>query len=125
MASSPQSQAGEFVRQVAAVYGRTLRRFLVGRLRAGDDAEDIAQEVYLRLLKLDRTDLIREPVAYLYVVTKQVFQAYREREARQPLATDDDALYQLVHRDQSPTADDTAECVHLDREWQRWMATLD
>jgi RNA polymerase sigma factor (sigma-70 family) len=125
MASSPLSQTAEFVRHVAAKHGRKLRRYLIGRLRAGDDAEDMAQEVYLRLLKLDRTDLIREPAAYLHVVTRQVFQEYREREAKQPLATEDDTLDQLVHQGQNPMADEMAEREHLERELQRLMNKLD
>ena len=48
--------------------GDDLVRFLARRLRAGVDARDLAQEAYVRMLRLDRKDLIREPLAYMYRV---------------------------------------------------------
>lgn len=50
-----------------------LRRFLARR-RSGSAAEidDIAQEVFLRLLRYDRSDLVESPQAYLYQIAKNV-----------------------------------------------------
>lgn len=43
-----------------------LTRFMERRVRVRADAQDVAQEVYLRLLRTSQTDLIEEPQAYLY-----------------------------------------------------------
>ena len=43
-----------------------LVRYLASRLPSEEDARDLAQEAFLRLLRLERTDLIRHPEAYLY-----------------------------------------------------------
>ena len=50
-----------------------LRRFLVRR-RAGTDADidDIAQEVFLRLLRYNRAELVNSPQAYLYKIAANV-----------------------------------------------------
>ena len=42
--------------------------FIRRRVRRGADAADLTQEVYLRFLRADRSELIRNPEAYLYTV---------------------------------------------------------
>lgn len=59
-------QSIEFVRTLFTNSKDDLVRFLNLRLRNREDARDIAQEAYLRLLRLDRTDLVRHPEAYLF-----------------------------------------------------------
>jgi len=60
-----------------------LRRFLLRR-RAGSaaDIEDIAQEVFLRLLRYDRSDLIDHPQAYLYKIAANVSAEWATRCSR-------------------------------------------
>ncbi len=60
-----------------------LRRFLLRR-RAGSaaDIEDIAQEVFLRLLRYDRSDLIDHPQAYLYKIAANVSAEWATRSSR-------------------------------------------
>lgn len=50
-----------------------LRRFLRGRAAVPSaDIEDVAQEVFLRLLRYDRADLVEHPQAYLYKMASNV-----------------------------------------------------
>ena len=49
-----------------------LRRFLGRAGVPAADVEDIAQEVFLRLMRYDRTELIDSPQAYLYKVASNV-----------------------------------------------------
>jgi len=50
-----------------------LRRFLSGRRGAPTaDVEDIAQEVFMRLLRYDRTELVNHPRAYLFKIAANV-----------------------------------------------------
>lgn len=56
-----------------------LTRYLERRVAARADAQDLAQEVYLRLLRAERLDLIVEPQAYLYKVASNVAAEWRVR----------------------------------------------
>lgn len=49
-------------------HGPGLTAFIRRRVRRAADASDLTQELYLRLLRADRTELIRNPEAYLYTV---------------------------------------------------------
>src|SRR5882724_3876952 len=50
-----------------------LRKFLIGKgaVRAAD-LDDVAQEVFLRLLRYDRAELIEHPQAYLFKMAANV-----------------------------------------------------
>lgn len=56
-----------FVERLFAAQGRALRAFFYRRVRHVQEAADLAQEVYVRLLGAD-TEAIRNPEAYLYTV---------------------------------------------------------
>jgi RNA polymerase sigma factor (sigma-70 family) len=60
-----------------------LRRFLARR-RAGSaaDIDDIAQEVFLRLLRYDRSELIDYPQAYLFKIASNVSAEWAMRSSR-------------------------------------------
>jgi RNA polymerase sigma-70 factor (ECF subfamily) len=50
-----------------------LRKFLIGRAAVpASDLDDVAQEVFLRLLRYERTELIEHPQAYLYKMAANV-----------------------------------------------------
>jgi RNA polymerase sigma factor (sigma-70 family) len=55
------------------VWREPLRRFLVGKSSVPTaDLDDVAQEVFLRLLRYDRAELIEHPQAYLYKMAANV-----------------------------------------------------
>ena len=56
-----------------------LTRFVERRVRIRADAQDLAQEVYLRLLRTSHIDLIAEPQAYLYRMASNVAAEWRMR----------------------------------------------
>jgi RNA polymerase sigma-19 factor, ECF subfamily len=57
---------GPWVQRIAADFGADLLRFLARRVRNRADARDVAQEAYVRLLRLDRKELVRDPKPYIY-----------------------------------------------------------
>ena len=66
-----------------------LTRFAERRVRSRADAQDLAQEVYLRLLRTSTIDLIAEPQAYLYRVASNVAAEWRLRACeRKPHSSD-------------------------------------
>ncbi len=75
------SSNSRFVASIALQYGRGLRRFLAVRLRNVADVPDLAQEVYLRLLRVNHQEAIRNPEAYLFTVANHVLYQYSLRRA--------------------------------------------
>lgn len=82
-----------FVAGVAASYGRRLRRFLAARMRNAADAPDLAQEIYLRMLRVERHELIRNPEAYLFTVASHLLNEHMLRQAATPISVDVGAVY--------------------------------
>jgi RNA polymerase sigma factor (sigma-70 family) len=54
-----------------------LRRFLAQQISDARDAQDLMQEVYLRILTLKRPEEIRSPRAYLYKVAANIAWQHR------------------------------------------------
>lgn len=92
-----------FVATVAAQHGRRLRRFLAARLRNAADVPDIAQEVYLRLLRIERHDRIRSPEAYLFTVASHLLYEHALRQSAAPVVVE---IADVVAELNSPPEDD-------------------
>jgi RNA polymerase sigma factor (sigma-70 family) len=76
-----------------------LRRFLVGRAGVRTaDVEDIAQEVFLRLMRYEKGELVDHPQAYLYKVAANVATEWSIR-ARNRLPHDQKWLAYLIDRE--------------------------
>jgi RNA polymerase sigma-70 factor (ECF subfamily) len=72
-------------------------------LRDVHDVPDLAQEVYLRLLRVDRHEAIRNPEAYLFTVASHVLQQHALRRSGDSKFVDiTDALSELT----SPAGED-------------------
>ncbi len=66
------NDADPLVEGLANDYGLDLIRFIAKRVRTLADARDLAQEAYVRLLRMERKDLIRHPRAYLYRIAANI-----------------------------------------------------
>lgn len=66
------NDADRLVEGLANDYGLDLIRFISKRVRTVADARDLAQEAYVRLLRMERKDLIRHPRAYLYRIAANI-----------------------------------------------------
>jgi RNA polymerase sigma-70 factor (ECF subfamily) len=60
------------VARLFAQHGGALRAFLYRRVRRHPDAAELAQEVYLRMLRIADMETIRNPEAYLYTVASNL-----------------------------------------------------
>ena len=78
------SNRKSFVAGLAAQYGDRLRRFLSTRARNAADVPDLAQEVFLRLMRVDGHELIRCPEAYLFTVARHVAHQHKLQEVNAP-----------------------------------------
>lgn len=63
-------------------WDRPLLRFLSRRGATNEEAEDFMQEAYLRLLRMDDRDLVRNPQAYLFKIAGNLLSEWRMRAAQ-------------------------------------------
>jgi RNA polymerase sigma factor (sigma-70 family) len=124
MSTPGNDPASGFVREVALAHGSALHRFLIKRLRAGEDAQDVAQEVYLRLLRLQRTDLIRQPAAYIYFLASQIVGEHRLRASRQPVVYDSEMLDHVADAEGYARRDELPDREHSERVLKRALMRL-
>jgi RNA polymerase sigma factor (sigma-70 family) len=78
------------VERLFADHGAALRTFFLRRIRAKADAADLAQEVYVRMLRISDQDAIRNPVHYLYAVANNLVKEHAVIERRQASGIDID-----------------------------------
>jgi RNA polymerase sigma factor (sigma-70 family) len=76
------------VERLFVEHGGALRAFFQRRVRAKADAADLAQEVYLRMLRIRDQDVIRNPVHYLYTVANNLVKEHSVLERRQASGVD-------------------------------------
>jgi RNA polymerase sigma-70 factor (ECF subfamily) len=86
-----------FVAAIAERHGGRLRRFLSQRLRNRADTPDLVQEVYLRLLRVERHEEIRSPEAYLITVASHLLREHSLRQNGAPATVDIDELVADLH----------------------------
>jgi len=80
------------VERLFAEHRTALNAFFRRRIRSPADAPDLAQEVYVRMLRLKDQEAIRNPVPYLYTVANNLVKEHAVLDQRQASCIDiDDA----------------------------------
>jgi RNA polymerase sigma factor (sigma-70 family) len=87
-----------FVEKLFAEHRRALQAYFHRRIRTKSDAPDLAQEVYLRMLRVSDTGAIRNPQLYLYTVASNLVKEHAVLEHRQAnrLDLDDTSVQQRL-----------------------------
>jgi RNA polymerase sigma factor (sigma-70 family) len=94
-----------FVADLALQYGRRLCQYLSQRLSNRADVPDLAQEVYLRLLRVEQPEQIRSPEAYLFTVATNLLHEHTVRQAAAPPAVEiEDLAEELSAEGLDPSA---------------------
>ena len=83
-------QKNAFVERLFKRQGSALRAYFFRRVRRGVDAAELAQEVYLRLLRIPDVATIRNPEAYLYTVAGNLLREQALQQRRDAAAVDID-----------------------------------
>jgi len=78
------------VERLFAEHRSALEAFFRRRVRSQSDAPDLAQEVYLRMLRVSDTDAIRNPELYLYTVANNLVKEHAVLDRRQASGVDVD-----------------------------------
>ncbi len=105
MTRAESSPASTLAAAVFQRYDVELHRYLARHLRRPQDASDLAQEVYLRLLRLERGELVRQPNAYLFFVASQVVSQFKMRASTSPVIYDSDLVALRTENPAQPQAD--------------------
>lgn len=119
--NSPQS--GRFAASVFERHQAGLMRFIVRRLCPAQDSGDLAQEVYLRLLRLEGSEFIRKPQAYVYAIASHVISQFRLRADHERVSFDSEALEELAGHADLP-ADELADRLDAERRVKRMLDAL-
>ena len=78
------------VGRLFADHRATLQAFFLRRIRSKADAADLAQEVYVRMLRISDQGAIRNPVHYLYTVANNLVKEHAVLDQRQASGIDID-----------------------------------
>ena len=78
------------VERLFTEHGAGLQAFFRRRVRSKADAPDLAQEVYVRMLRISDKEAIRNPVHYLYTVANNLVKEHAVLERRQASGVDID-----------------------------------
>jgi len=118
------SERQSFIGAWASQYGRRLRRFLSARVRNSTDVPDLAQEVFLRLLRIEHPDAIRSPEAYLFTVASHVISQHTLRQAVAPVSLDITEIYPELQALSGSDPDSSAESQQRLKALERALAEL-
>lgn len=72
-------------------YHRELHRFLRRRVARAQDLGDLLQEVYLRIMRVEKVELVRKPLAYIYGIASHVVAEFRIRAQHEHVLFDSEA----------------------------------
>lgn len=122
-ADNPQS-ASSFVEESYQKYGPELRRYLHRRLRDRQDARDLAQEVWRRLLRIRNTAEVVEPLAYIYRAAANVIAEYHLLRSRDCVAMDSDAMQYAADHPADIARDEMTEQLVRQAELERILAGM-
>src|ERR1700683_4613827 len=69
-------------------YSPELHRYLLRRVHHLEDADDLAQEVFARLLRIRDAELVRKPLQYLLGIAAHVVREFRQRKQNEHVLFD-------------------------------------
>jgi RNA polymerase sigma-70 factor (ECF subfamily) len=112
------------VRAVYEAYGPALHRYLMQRLVNAETARDLAQETYLRLLRVEHAELIRAPQAYVFRLAANLVCELYLRERRDVVRFDSRLVDNAAECVSDPIVADPAERIDIDRQLDFVLAQL-
>jgi RNA polymerase sigma factor (sigma-70 family) len=125
MTPSPPKEDHRFVASAYRRYGDELRRYLSRRLHNEQDARELAQEVWTRLLRVDNPAEILEPLAYIYRTASNVIVEFRMRRRRERVSFDTPVSEHFAEHPLNPPEDDgLVEQLNRQAELERALASL-
>src|SRR5262249_27959627 len=94
------------------------------RLRDRQDAADLAQEVYLRLLRVPNGEWVKKPQAYVYGVASHVVSEYRMRSEKAWVTYDSEAVDRVAEHPEQAVPDELTMQLALERQLEGILSEL-
>jgi len=110
--------------QWASVYADDLQRFLAKRRLVESDIKDVCQEVFLRLLRFNRGEVIHNPLAYLFRVAANVAHDFKLRRPQWSSLETEAVEESALGTDASEGPESIADAAYRRRFLQRAIAEL-
>jgi len=101
-----------------------LYRFLLRRVRRPADADDLAQEVFMRLLRVSKKERVANPLAYLYGIATHVVHEFRLHEAQCRVSYDSAAVERATEHPIETSQNDLPDRLHLQLQLERALLRL-
>lgn len=106
-------------------YAGELHRFLLRRLRRPEDAEDLAQEVFMRLSRIEDAEFIEKPRAYLFGIASHVIFEFRMRgRLKDQVVFDSDTLEQASEQPLEVARDELVDRLDVQKQLHNALARL-
>jgi RNA polymerase sigma factor (sigma-70 family) len=101
-----------------------LQRYLMRRVGHAQDADDLAQEVFARLLRIRDADLVRKPLAYLLGIATHVVREFRQRKQHEHVIYDSEVTDNLCDHPQQLAQSGHAEQLEMRNRLDKALAQL-
>jgi RNA polymerase sigma factor (sigma-70 family) len=123
--SSPNREIG-FAESVFRQYTALLHRFLARRLTRPQDVDDLAQEVFIRLARLSKPELVQKPKAYLCTIASNLVREFKLRDAKeqQQIVFDTETMDEVSEQPSHIQLDELAERLNVQRQLERALERL-
>ena len=118
------SAATHLAREAFSNHAADLQRFLARRIARAEDADDLAQEVFARLLRVRDADLVRNPLSYLLGIATHVVREFRQRRQHERVLFDSALADDLSECETSESAPGVAEQLELEQRLNQALAQL-
>jgi RNA polymerase sigma factor (sigma-70 family) len=102
-----------FVEKLFAEHRRALQAYFYRRIKTKSDAPDLAQEVYVRMLRVSDTDAIRNPQLYLYTVASNLVKENAVVDRRQSSRVDLDVTSVQQQLGELPSLDSQLDASQM------------
>lgn len=101
-----------------------LQRYLIRRVGHTHDADDLAQEVFVRLLRVRDAELVRKPLAYLLGIATHVVREFRQRRQHDYVLFNSEVTDELCEKPELLATQGHAEQLELQNRLERALAQL-
>lgn len=98
-------------------YAQALHQYLVRRVRRPEDVEDLTQEIFeLFVRRKDRSQVVRNPLAYLFRIAFHVVGAALAEEGRSPVTFDFQSVPAHLEPESRASSGEEAEALAAERD---------
>jgi RNA polymerase sigma-70 factor (ECF subfamily) len=124
MPPNPRKRPAELLSSAWQQFDKELQRYLMGRLHHAQNVQDLAQEVYLRLLRFEDAHQVRDFRAYLYRIASHVLYEFKFRSKDRFLTFDSQAVEDWSEHPSELPSDSLSERLSTEQQLDQMLEKL-